>query len=302
VISTGTDAAGVLGESFATTGLAHGIFGKISSTAGFGSAILGIDAVGVVSKTAGPATSETGVMGLGENGVIGRTSSVNGFAVTGIAEDGTGTATGAGVVGIDSHAFQAFIGGYVGPSPSVTIDPHPTDASAVIGYTSLTGNEAGTYFRGTAQTTGRDFVIDVPEDFRMVTEPEGLTVQLTPVGAPATMYVVSEDMNQIVVHSSRDVRFHYLVHGIRLGYRNYNPIQDSMANSVFLPQTADGKMQEAWPQYIKQRLIANGTYNPDGTINMKTAERVGWASKWRAAEEEAKAAAAKAAAERSSKN
>jgi hypothetical protein len=94
------------------------------------------------------------------------------------------------------------------------VEPHPADASKVIHYVSLEGNEAGTYFRGTARTRGHA-VIPVPEDFRLVTDEEGLTVQLTPVGAEATMYVVSEDLNQIVVHSSKDVTFHYLVQGIR---------------------------------------------------------------------------------------
>jgi hypothetical protein len=49
---------------------------------------------------------------------------------------------------------------------------------------------------------------------------------------------------------------------------------------------------------MKARLIANGTYNPDGTINMTTAERVGWAQKWREQEEQDRAVAAARAAER----
>jgi hypothetical protein len=42
---------------------------------------------------------------------------------------------------------------------------------------------------------------------------------------------------------------------------------------------------ETLPAYLtdeaKKRLIANGTYNPDGTVNMNTAERLGWAERWR---------------------
>jgi hypothetical protein len=291
-----------LGESLAATGLGRGVLGRTTSLTSHGSAIFGRDSTGVVSATAGPATSPAGVVGHGQNGLIGKTSSVNGFAVTGVAENGSGVATGAGIVGLGTNAFVANIGGYAGPDPSIMVSPHPTDASVVIGYAALNGNEAGTYFRGTAHTTGREFVIDIPEDFRMVTEAEGLTVQLTPVGAPATMYVLSEDQNQIVVRSSRDVKFHYLVQGIQVGYKNYNPIRNTMDYSIFVPQTPDGKMQSAWPEYIKQRLIANGTYNQDGTINMGTAERVGWARIWREREEAAMAAAAKAAAEWSSKN
>jgi len=50
-------------------------------------------------------------------------------------------------------------------------------------------------------------------------------------------------------------------------------------------------MPAAWPEHVKQRLIANGTYNADGTVNMTTAERVGWAETWRKAEEKARSEA-----------
>jgi len=48
----------------------------------------------------------------------------------------------------------------------------------------------------------------------------------------------------------------------------------------------------------KHRLISNGTYNPDGTVNRSTAERLGWAQKWRDDEASAKAAQEAAAAKR----
>jgi hypothetical protein len=51
-------------------------------------------------------------------------------------------------------------------------------------------------------------------------------------------------------------------------------------------------MPEGWRPWLKQRMIANGIYNPDGTVNMETAERVGWVAKWREAEEQSKAQAA----------
>ncbi len=289
--TAGNSAAfGALGYNFVGP---HAVFGTIASTASFASSILGQDGAGVAGPTAGP-TFSAGLIGHGRNGVIGRTSTVAGDGLIGVAENTAGTLTADGRVGTGTNAFVAVVGGYLGPTPAVTVDPHPTDASAIIAYTSLTGNEAGTYFRGTAQTIGRQFVINVPEDFRMVTDPEGLTVQLTPVGASASMYVVSEDLSQIVVSSSRDVKFHYLVQGVRVGHKGDSPIRESMQHPVFLPQGPDGKIQEAWPDYIKQRLIANGTYNPDGTINTRTAERTGWAQMWRESEEQSRAAAAKA--------
>ena len=313
--STG-NTIGVWGETFSTTDGARGVMGFAQGgTAGKTYGVQGLtlsitnhaaggyfeDGVGVVNTT-GAGSFSAGVVGHGRNGVVGRTSTASGDGLIGVFENAEGIATADGRVGAGTHAFLAEVGDYAGPSPSITVDPHPTNASVVIAYPSLTGNEAGTYFRGTAQTTDREFVINVPEDFRMVTDSEGLTVQLTPVGAPANMYVVSEDLNRIVVRSSRDVKFHYLIQGVRVGHKGYNPVQDSMSYGVFLPQTADGLMRSAWPDYIKQRLIRNGTYNEDGTVNLETAERLGWAKAWREGEEQAKAAAAADRAARQATN
>ena len=55
-------------------------------------------------------------------------------------------------------------------------------------------------------------------------------------------------------------------------------------------------MQASLPEELKRRLVANGTYNPDGTVNMSTAERLGWAQKWRDDEAKQKAAQQAAAA------
>jgi hypothetical protein len=61
--------------------------------------------------------------------------------------------------------------------------------------------------------------VSVPEDFRIVTDPEGLTVQVTPVGAIATIGVIRMSLDEIVVMSSRNVEFSYLVQGVRRAFR-----------------------------------------------------------------------------------
>lgn len=35
----------------------------------------------------------------------------------------------------------------------------------------------------------------------------------------------------------------------------------------------------------KRRLVENGTYNPNGTVNTGTAARLGWEQEWRAGRE-----------------
>jgi hypothetical protein len=37
---------------------------------------------------------------------------------------------------------------------------------------------------------------------------------------------------------------------------------------------------EAYPEEVRRRLISNVTYNADGSINMETAERLGWTKIW----------------------
>ena len=146
---------------------------------------------------------------------------------------------------------------------------HPTDASKVIRYISLEGNESGTYFRGRGRFQNGLAVIEVPEDFRIVTDPEGLTVQITPIGGLATVGVLKMDLNRIVVQSSRNLEFSYMVNGIRHAYRDAGPIAEN--DKLFVPMSPDEPMNRYLPEVFKQRLISNGTYRPDGTVNVETA-------------------------------
>ncbi len=283
---------GVLGSTDSTTAAGGGVFGTTTSTADAAMGIFGRDGHGT---TAGAfVLFSSGVHGQGRDGVVGFSDTISGDGVAGMWQTTAGAEINLGVLGNSGHGVWAFAGD-IGCSSCTKafVDPHPTDPTKEIRFVSLEGNEAGTYFRGTAETAGREFVIQVPEDFRLVTDPEGLTVQLTPVGAPATMYVVSEDLNQIVVRSSRDVTFHYMVNGIRATFKNIQTIEDM---SAFLPFGPSSRMAPTWADLTKQRLIANGTYNKDGTVNMETAERAGWVQKWRDEEEQARAQDAKNAA------
>jgi hypothetical protein len=116
----------------------------------------------------------------------------------------------------------------------------------------------------------------VPEHFRFVTDPEGLTVQVTPIGAMASFAVMKMDLNEIVVQASRNVEFSYLVQGVRATFKDLSPIR----SGVFMPRTADTKIP-AWLSPAQRRaLIQNGTYREDGTVNMETAQRLGWARIW----------------------
>ena len=106
-----------------------------------------------------------------------------GLGVLGYNGDSTtcGVWGGAGTSGTTNWA--GFFAGDLGASGAKPfVEPHPTEAGTVIRYVALEGPEAGTYFRGKGQFVGRSAVINVPESFRLVTDPEGLTIQVTPIG------------------------------------------------------------------------------------------------------------------------
>jgi len=64
-------------------------------------------------------------------------------------------------------------------------------------------------------------------------------------------------------------------------------------NSYFVPTSADARM-DPWSPQIQKQLVDLGIYFSDGGVNMQTAEKMGWAQRWR--EDEAKATAAQEAA------
>jgi hypothetical protein len=158
------------------------------------------------------------------------------------------------------------------------IDPHPVDPGKVIQYISLEGRKAGTYSRGKAKLERGLATISVPEDFRLVTDSEGLTVRVTPIGEMASTAVVRMGLDAIVVKASRDVEFSYLVQGVRRSFKNELPIR---ADIEFTPRSADERIPGWLSPRQKAVLIQNGTYNIDGTVNMETARRLGWDARWK---------------------
>jgi hypothetical protein len=111
-----------------------------------------------------------------------------------------------------------------------TIDP--VDDSRAIYYAALEGPEAGTYFRGRGTIVDGEAVIELPEHFTKVTEVEGMTVHLTPIGAWAQLYVAESTPERLVVRQAgseemEDVSFSFLVQGVRMGYSEYEVMRSS---------------------------------------------------------------------------
>jgi hypothetical protein len=128
----------------------------------------------------------------------------------------------------DGHIYAD---GNIYKSGSVSfVKDHPTDPTKEIVYVCLEGGETGTYTRGSAQLTNGEATVKLPDDFRLVTSSEGITVQVTPTGDCKGIYVSKKSNSTIVVAElgggKSDATFDYLVNGIRIGYEDYQPIQD----------------------------------------------------------------------------
>ncbi|MGH9443789.1 MAG: hypothetical protein ACRD16_16110 [Thermoanaerobaculia bacterium] len=154
------------------------------------------------------------------------------------------------------------------------VAPHPSDPTKEIRFVCLEGPESGTYFRGTGTIVGGFAEIPVPESFRLSTSAEGLTVVATPVGSLAVLAAVRVGLDRIVVQGSSDVAFSYIVNGVRKGFEHFQPIAE---NTHFIPGISlDPVFAKEINAEARRRLEANGILNPDGTINLETAHRLGW--------------------------
>ena len=281
--SIGDGTAAVFGHNLGASGRGHGVLGRTNSPSSDAAGIRGFGSSGGVTVQPVNCCSDLGVFG----------ESRNGFAVAGVSENhaavfyrenSSGVSTQfswiASSIGSD-YAFYASTGDYGGAGGKYFVEPHPDDPTKIIRYVSLEGPESGTYFRGRAKFQRGVAQIDVPEDFRIVTDEEGLSIQVTPIGQMASVAVSSIGLDRIVVRGSRDVEFFYTVNGVRRALKDHKPIINAEDGGEFMPMRPDRPMPEYRPE-IKRRLIRNGTYKEDGTVNMETAHRLGWDRIWEA--------------------
>jgi hypothetical protein len=166
------------------------------------------------------------------------------------------------------------------------VQPHPTDPGTVVSFVCLEGNESGTYFRGTARLVGGSAEISIPEEWQLVSEEQGITVQVTPRQL-ALLAVPVKSRERIVVVGDRDVEFDYLVNGVRRGYAGYRPYAQ---NLMIRPEVIGLQFGRQYPRAWRDILVQNGILYPDYTPNLDTAARLGWELRYPTAEELAREA------------
>ena len=116
-------------------------------------------------------------------------------------------------------------------------------------------------------------VIEVPEEFRLVSETEGLTVQLTAKGPDAGLWVESESLERVVVRGNGDVGFNYFVNGVRRGFADMQLIRE---NHAYVPQVRAQPYGTQYREGHRRILVENGILNPDFTPNEQKAAEMGW--------------------------
>ncbi len=122
-------------------------------------------------------------------------------------------------------------GDFTATGAKLFVQDHPTDPEKEIVYVALEGGEAGTYTRGSAQLESGVAEIELPDDFVLVTNERGLTVQITPTEMVNGMLYVSEKSRcKIVVKASNkkdtEISFDFIVNGVRVGFENHQPIRN----------------------------------------------------------------------------
>ncbi len=298
---------GVYGSSASTSGESYGVWGYSASGHVTGAGVFGENSmIGVKGEgRIGVWGSSTGSVWLPavDIGVFGDALADGGVGVEGgFSHSGNVDDVGVGVWGVsygkgdssgvfgyawqDSGAVSGVHGrtnspsgygifsegDYGGTGAKSFIQPHPEDPSKEIRFVCLEGNESGTYFRGSSRLRSGRAVIEVPEEFRLVTDPEGITVQVTPRG-PARIWVEESDLDRVVVRGDLDADFDYFVNGVRRGFTDHEPIRENFA---WVPAVRGEPYGTQYPDELRQILVENGTLNPDFTPNEGTAARMGW--------------------------
>lgn len=127
-------------------------------------------------------------------------------------------------------------GQFFATGPKMFIQAHPEDASLEIAYAALEGGEVGTYVRGSASLHSGRAVIILPEHFRLTTDSNALTVQLTPREKWLQLFIASLKNGELEVHEAegRDGRFDYFVQGIRKGSADFKPVRPATVLRPFV--------------------------------------------------------------------
>ena len=91
--------------------------------------------------------------------------------------------------------------------------PHPTKEGWRLRHTCPEGPSNDVYIRGKLKDTG---IIELPEYWKELVDPESITVSITPVGRHQEIIVNKIEDNKVFLHSYKPIECHYHVYGERI--------------------------------------------------------------------------------------
>ena len=91
--------------------------------------------------------------------------------------------------------------------------PHPTKEGWRLRHTCPEGPSNDVYIRGKLKDTG---IIELPEYWKGLVDPESITVSITPVGRHQEIIVNKIEDNKVFLHSYKPIECHYHVYGERI--------------------------------------------------------------------------------------
>jgi hypothetical protein len=109
---------------------------------------------------------------------------------------------------------------------------NPDSPDTDIWYACPEGPEAAAYIRGTAQLQNGSAVITIPDHFRAVASPDGMTVTLTPLSASSNgLAVTKKGLDECVVqelaNGTGNYEFDYYIMAVRSGHEDFRVIRSA---------------------------------------------------------------------------
>ena len=98
-------------------------------------------------------------------------------------------------IGTQAPSYKLEVNGSFAATTKSFVIPHPTKEGKKLRYGSLEGPENGVYVRG--KTTSK--VIELPDYWTKLVDPESITVQLTPIGSHQKLYVEKIEDNKVYI-------------------------------------------------------------------------------------------------------
>jgi hypothetical protein len=203
---------------------------------------------------------------------------------------GYGTSNAYGVYGYGSNSGGgSSYGIYSAAGTKAWVNPDPEDPEKSIVYATIEGGENGTYWRGTARMTDGEAEVVLPDHFRKVTSPDHpVTVTVTPRDECNGIRLVDASNDKILVKElmggQSNARFDFIVMGKRLGYEDFEPIQDNIDYVPFQgnqervddTETTTQDWYDAQSPGLVKIFKKNGILDKEGKVNEKLFKEKGW--------------------------